>query len=218
MYDENDIPFNTYSLDFLAFVDFVYAKIVAGINFVNSGGATGVGGASGSVWSPGILFDTLSTIWGVMVVVSWLVSGLLIFGLIYAYIRHGQLGEASSEIIKRQEEAYAKYYLRDTKNTRWLDVQANMEKENPSNWKLAILESDILLGELLDKIGYAGNTIGEQLKSVSPESFQTINQAWRAHNVRNRIAHEGSDFELTKKIAKETVAQYKMVFDEFDFI
>ena len=53
--------------------------------------------------------------------------------------------------------------------------------------------------------GYPENLI---LADV-PTSFTTINQAWRAHNVRNRIAHEGADFNLSKIEAQQTIAEYK---------
>ena len=63
-----------------------------------------------------------------------------------------------------------------------------------------------------------GTTIGEKLKSASPNSFKTLDQAWRAHRVRNEIAHAGSDFVLTKKAAQDTITQYKMVFEEFELL
>ena len=89
---------------------------------------------------------------------------------------------------------------------------------NPNDWKLAIIEADIMLGELLDAMGLGGTTIGEKLKSASPNSFKTLDQAWRAHRVRNEIAHAGSDFVLTKKAAQDTITQYKMVFEEFELL
>ncbi len=214
MYDENDIIFNQYSLDFFAFIDYVFSWFFGSLRGI--GENTGV--LTGSDWSPGEIFVWLSTIWNTLVVISWLASATLVFGLIYAYIRHNQLGEVVDGILKKQEEAYTKVHKKDIKNLRWRDVQTHAESSNQSDWKLAIIEADILLGELLEKLGYAGNTIGEKLKGVSPNSFQTVNHAWRAHNVRNRIAHEGADFELTKKEAQEVITQYKMVFDEFDFI
>ncbi|PIR85573.1 hypothetical protein COU14_03570 [Candidatus Kaiserbacteria bacterium CG10_big_fil_rev_8_21_14_0_10_44_10] len=214
MRDDNDIIFNEYSLDFFAFIDYVFV-------FLFGGGGAGSGGAGGgaiSSWSPGAVFAWLSSWWSVFVVLSWLVSFLLIFGIIYAYIRHNQLGEVFAEILKRQEEAFAKIHKKDVKNLRWQDVLVHSDSERPNDWKLAIIEADIILDELLNTLGYAGTTIGEKLKSASPASFTTINQAWRAHNVRNKIAHEGADFNLSQKEARQTVAEYKMVFDEFDFI
>lgn len=195
----------------------------------NLGGAEGAPGSVGpgtsgllSSWSPDVIVSGfvqwLTIAWGTFVALSWLASGLLLFGLIYAYIRAGQLGEVATEILKKQEEAFAKIHKKDVKNMRWEDVLKHSTGATSNDWKLAIIEADILLGELLDKLGYAGASIGEKLKSASPAAFTTINQAWRAHGVRNRIAHESGTFVLSQKEAQETIAQYKMVFDEFKFI
>lgn len=226
MYDENDIPFNWYSLDFFSFLDLIFVRLFGGGN--TTGGSEGSIGSGVTTpgllsgWSPDVIVSSfvqwLTIAWGTFVALSWLASGLLLFGLIYAYIRAGQLGEVATEILKKQEEAFAKIHKKDVKNMRWEDVIKHSSGATSNDWKLAIIEADILLGELLDKLGYAGSTIGEKLKSASPAAFTTINQAWRAHGVRNRIAHESGTFVLSQKEAQETISQYKMVFDEFKFI
>lgn len=211
MPDQNDILFNQYSLDFFGFVDFLFQSLF---------GTTGPGGSGGLVsdFSPSTIALWLSNIWNILVVLSWLFSALLIFGLIYAYIRHEQLAEVIGEILHRQEEAFRKINNKDdVKNARWQDVLKHAESSEPSDWKLAIIEADIILEELLSELGYAGVSVGDKLKGA-PSSFRTIEQAWRAHSVRNRIAHEGASFELSEMLARQTIAEYKMVFDEFDFV
>lgn len=207
MRDENDIPFNEYSLDFFSFLNLLFEKLF--------GGGTGSASEVVSGWSIAEFIATLSLLWNIIVVVSWLLSALFLVGLIYAYIRGEQVGEIFAGILKKQEETYDALYRQGEKNGRWHDVLAHVDSDRMNDWKLAIIEADILLEELLDKIGLPGTTVGDKLKSASPNSFRTINQAWRAHNVRNRIAHEGSEFELSQMEAQETIAQYKMVFEEF---
>lgn len=104
------------------------------------------------------------------------------------------------------------------KHPRWATVLAHTESLNQPEWRLAILEADTMLAELLDKRGYKGLSIGEQLKSADPERFKTIQDAWDAHKVRNQIAHEGSTFTLTERETRRVVALYERVFKEFDFI
>lgn len=220
MPDSNDIIFNEYSLDFFGFIDLIFSFLFGIGNGGAAGGGNGFGGNGGvlSNWSPGAVFEWLSNTWSVLVILSWLVSALLIFGIIYAYIRHGHLNEVFAEILKRQEEAYKKIHSKEVKNQRWEDVLVHVDGDKPSDWKLAIIEADIVLDDMLNSLGYVGNTIGEKLKTASPNNFRTINQAWHAHNVRNRIAHEGADFELSQSEARQVVTEYKMVFEEFDFI
>lgn len=212
MPDENDIVFNEYSLDFFAFLSLLLQRLSG-----NGGVSSGSDGTS-SGWSSVEIVEQLSSAWDVFVLLSWMVSFILLFGLVYAYLRHSQLGEVLSEILRRQEELFFKINKKDVKNARWNDVQSHIQSENENDWKLAIIEADVILDELLNTVGLVGVSIGEKLKSASPSNFRTINQAWRAHNIRNRIAHEGGNFELSRRDAKETITQYKMVFDEFDFI
>jgi hypothetical protein len=101
---------------------------------------------------------------------------------------------------------------------RWSTVSKHIESENPNDWKQAIMEADIMLDDLLTNMGYRGDSIGEKLKRVDPAHFQTLNDAWEAHKVRNQIAHEGSNFPLNQIEARRVIQQYRKVFEEFYFI
>jgi hypothetical protein len=101
---------------------------------------------------------------------------------------------------------------------RWKDIQQHMQSNNQSDWRVAILEADIILYDMLSAMGIEGDSIGEMLKKADPQSFVTINDAWRAHKIRNIIAHEGANYNLHRHEAEQTLALYKRVFDEFYFI
>ena len=75
-----------------------------------------------------------------------------------------------------------------------------------------------MLEETLNNAGYVGQTLGEKLKGANPQSFRTVQDAWDAHKVRNDIAHVGSDFILTKRVAQETITKFERVFREFGVI
>jgi hypothetical protein len=90
--------------------------------------------------------------------------------------------------------------------------------DNPSDWRLAILEADIILDELLSELGYTGDTIGDKLKKAHRGDFKSLDHAWEAHRIRNAIAHEGQDFVLTQREARRILDLYEMVFREFDYI
>jgi hypothetical protein len=104
------------------------------------------------------------------------------------------------------------------KNPRWQLVVNHISSENPSDWRLAILESDIILADLFDSLGYQGDTVGDKLRSAEKAPFNTLSAAWEAHRIRNAIAHEGADFTLTEREARRIVGLYESVFREFDYI
>ena len=100
-------------------------------------------------------------------------------------------------------------------NPRFAIIQGYMSSHNEALWRIGILEADTMLDHVLREKGYQGNTMSDLLKSAN---FKTIQLAWDAHTVRNRIAHEGSTFELTEREAKRTFNLYESVFRELNAI
>lgn len=100
-------------------------------------------------------------------------------------------------------------------NPRWVQIENLMATGNPSSWREAIIEADIMLDDMLTKQGYEGATVGDKLKQIERSDFDTLNDAWEAHKVRNDIAHRGSSFDLSQVVANRTIARYEAVFREF---
>lgn len=100
-------------------------------------------------------------------------------------------------------------------NRKWGRVIDHLESDNPSDWKLAIIEADIMLDEMLTALGYKGDSIGDKLKQVERSDFTSVEKAWEAHKIRNQIAHQGADFTMTKPEAVRVIELYKDVFEEF---
>lgn len=158
-------------------------------------------------------------IWTIYSIIAFALSALFIAGIIFAYIRASEMGEREEEDIHHQEHLWQELHgSHHVENNRWGNVQTHLESQNPNDWKLAIIEADVLLERALDKAGYVGLTIGEKLKSSNIRSFATIDDAWQAHRIRNQIAHGGADFVLTQKVANETMVMYERVFREFGVI
>ena len=103
-------------------------------------------------------------------------------------------------------------------NPQWERIFTYIESVNESDWKLAILEADILLSGLLDNLFLPGETIADKLKTVEKSDFTTIDNAWEAHRIRNQIAHDGEAFVLTEREARRVIELYRMIFDEFHII
>ncbi|MCD5382482.1 MAG: hypothetical protein LR017_04230 [Candidatus Pacebacteria bacterium] len=165
------------------------------------------------------LFDTLSHWWGIYSIVALLLSVLFFIGFVYAKIKGGQLMAIVQHALHEAEAAWAHAYGGAVaKDARWTDIESHVTTDNPNDWRLAIIEADIMLEDVLEQAGYVGTTLGERLKAARNNPFQTIDDAWEAHIVRNKIAHSGSDFVLTQKKAKDTITQFGRVFQEFGTI
>ncbi len=167
----------------------------------------------------GEIGSSFALLWNIFSVVAIIVSLIFIAGFIYAKIRYAELSDIESENLKHAEAMWAARHTRpETKNARWTIIQERVSENNPESWRIAIIEADILLEETLNNAGYVGQTLGEKLKGANPQSFRTVQDAWDAHKVRNDIAHVGSDFILTKRVAQETITKFERVFREFGVI
>ena len=160
------------------------------------------------VWS---FIDAIRTI-------SALISLLLLIGIIYCVARIRQIRK--EERIYYKTKAFEAEAMRSEgfRNEKWQRVLALMESGNPNDWRLAIMECDIVLDEMMNEMGYRGETLAEKLKSVERSDFRTIDNAWDAHRMRNTIAHQGSAFNLSERDAKNTIALYEAVFKEFKYM
>jgi hypothetical protein len=152
---------------------------------------------------------------------SFFLSLILVIGVIVVSHRIIQTRKKMDEIFvkaNKSGEEKEENVPEPIINDRWMSVVKHINSENPSDWKLAILECDIMLGDILEKMGYMQESIGEKLKSVEPSDFTNIESAWEAHKIRNTIAHEGSEFLISHKEAKRVIGLYEVVFREFAFI
>ncbi len=162
----------------------------------------------------GGIFSVLGFIFIVLVILG-IIASIVMLGLyVYASIEIEKLEEYEAEHQKAGEEAYRMQTGMVAKTNRFTELQEHLESDNPNDWKLAIIEADIILDDVLKRQGYAGTSLGERLKSISPSALSSLDDAWQAHKVRNEIAHAGAEFVLTHKIARETIVKYERVFKE----
>lgn len=170
--------------------------------------------STNSFFSIDAILSFLNSVWFVYAILAYLACiGMLI---LYVYAATGlkKLNELDVEAREQAERLYEEYFKGGVKNNRLEDMIMHSGSDSPNDWKLAIIEADIILDELLKEAGYAGVSLGERLRSISPTQLQSLDDAWQAHKVRNQIAHAGSDFVLTQKLAQDTIKQYRRVFHE----
>jgi ABC-type lipoprotein release transport system permease subunit len=169
-------------------------------------------------------FNVVVSLWksiqGILIGIALPISVFLIIVIVYCVEGLKRIRNKEEQMYDvKVEPAFDTVDKPDTEMIkRWEKVKTLIASHNPSDWKQAIIEADIMLDNLLTKIGYQGETLGEKLKRVEPADFNTLNEAWEAHKVRNNIAHEGLGYELSENEAKQVFGLYKKVFEEFYYI
>jgi hypothetical protein len=166
------------------------------------------------------LLDIVRHIIGIAIGISFPLALVFFIGIIYCVENLKRLRIREEEIYDtKTEPAYEAVPKGDQHLTnRWESVQKHIASANQNDWKQAIIEADVMLDDILTRMGYRGESVGEKLKRVVTGDFASLDDAWEAHKVRNRIAHDGSNFVLTEHDAKHTIQRYKKVFEEFFYI
>jgi hypothetical protein len=175
--------------------------------FSGSGGGIGDGTFTAS------LLALISNIWTAVTILGFLFCLAAVGVFVYSTMRLYQVRKDEEEQFATisQEELHEQ-----VESSRWRNVQNLMIQGSDSARRQAIIESDVILDELLTRLGYLGETIGEKLRIVNRDRFRTLDQAWEAHKVRNEIAHQGSAYQLTEQVAQRTIANYEAVFREHE--
>ena len=169
----------------------------------------------------GYLSDWALSFWSFWKVFGTVATGVSIVLAIYSIWQLHLIKKEEDKIYGSDpDEAFLQGVPADARkqNEKWDKVITHINSINPSDWRVAIIEADIILDELLTAAGYNGDGVGEKLKAVEPSDFLTLDNAWEAHKVRNRIAHSGANFELNEREAKRVIALFESVFKEFDII
>lgn len=151
---------------------------------------------------------------------------LFITIICYSIVRILEIRKKEAEFLKEDIERYARKMqaeaelqnVKTSKNPRWDTVIKYMNSGDESGWRLAVLEADTILEDLLEQLGFPGESIGEKLKMLDKEKFRQVNLAWDAHAVRNRVAHEGTASILTLREAARVVGLYEQIFRDYDYI
>ncbi len=73
--------------------------------------------------------------------------------------------------------------------TKWLEIENSVTRDNAASWQLAIMNADKLLDQALRERRFKGQTMGERMKSAN-KAWKNANHVWGAHKIRNQLAHE----------------------------
>ena len=175
--------------------------------------------------------DVVRSIFDFLIVISFPVSLILLIGIIVAIERLKLIrkkeqaiygppeGSAGTSTVSGMVAPGSQKTSASPETTdRWRKIVALSDSDNQNDWKQAIIDADSILDEMLTKMNYPGDDLGSKLRSATRADFKTLEQAGEAHGVRNRIAHDGSNFVMSKHEAKRVVNLYRQVFEEFFFI
>ena len=162
--------------------------------------------ASGGTDYAGIIHNISS-------VILTILSILTIVFIIWAIYLRIRIFEIDEQLDGSYKEHFIKPVATEARrNERWETIVRHFASPNPNDWRAAIIDADNMLEELITSLGYSGETFGEKLKGINLHDFPTLNSAWEAHKVRNLVAHEGINYNLTERQKDITRRHFETVF------
>ncbi len=93
----------------------------------------------------------------------------------------------------------------------WKKIVQKMESGLESEYKLAIIEADVMLDEILKRIGRTEKSLDDKLNAMNSIEIGNIKEIKEARKIRNSIVYD-PDYHLTLDEAKETLQVYEETF------
>ena len=136
-----------------------------------------------------------------------LISGLVL----YAVIESGGSKKRKFTRPVASSRGYRGFIDQSEIDARWTIIMAT-SSIGASGLKSAINEADKLLDHVMKQVGYPGDKMSDRLKLAGPR-FTDRNNVWRAHKLRNALAHE-IGFDLVPSQAKEALADFEQALKD----
>lgn len=97
----------------------------------------------------------------------------------------------------------------------WRKTKARADTGLESEYKLAVMEADSILDDMLKRMGYHGETLGERLNALTPVTLSGIDQVKEAHQIRNNIIHD-PDYRLSLDQTKKVLDAYEQALKDLE--
>jgi|GEM_PF-1075195 len=170
----------------------------------------------GPVW----YFVTNPKLWSTLGIISTVLSFIFLGIIIFSLVRMREIQLADKEEIRHNiEKARLRAKEKErNENPKWHYILTLIESPNSSDWRVAIMEADSMMEDELKERGLSGNTLSELLEGAKNSGYRSLQDAWDAHIIRNKIAHEGIDYPLSQIEGRRVVKMYQNFFEELEVI
>jgi len=173
-------------------------------------------------------FDTLTHYVSVALAIykafAVVVTVASIMGIVYVVQKSQEMRRANkipNEKKGKQEDAlqagissFALTQLKDNTIQRWHHIVEKLSNQQAEkDFKTALIEADALVDAALRAEGFSGETMADRLRSIPVGRISSIDDMWKAHRVRNEIAHD-PHYTVSPREGHDMMKIYKKVLEE----
>lgn len=100
---------------------------------------------------------------------------------------------------------------------RWNSAVAKLAIDSPEAAKMAIIEADNLVNDVLKELGFAGEHLADRLSNLELEDLKHDEEVFVAHRLRNELTSTPG-FVVSVADGKKTVAAYEAFLEELGLL
>ena len=145
--------------------------------------------------------------WLLILKTLFIVLSLILLGfIIFALARTKWLGRMITWDL-REFFSYRPFMARKTEKE-WQKIKARLGTEMESENKLAIIEADKMMDDILSHMGFEGTNLSEKLEKLTAESLPNIREVKEVRKICSNIIHDPT-YKLSAEEAEKALAVYE---------
>ena len=145
-------------------------------------------------------------------IISYSISTLLIVSILILLSRARATWWVSESL-----DSFRKAKLPERMKKDWEKINDRIGKSDEANLKLAVIEADNMLEDVLKRMGLEGKDMGERLEQLGSQQLKSYDGVLEAHRLRDLIIHQ-KDIIVTKEQAQIAVASYGEALKELEVL
>ncbi len=145
----------------------------------------------------------------VFIAVSLFLAGVIVFGLLKSSWPKLYFLDNAIEFLNYKPVGVKKI------EKDWRKIMAKLNTGLESEYKLAIIETDNMANEILKRMEFEGETLGEKLDKLNPVVISNIEELREAHKIRNNIIHD-PNYKLSLDETKKMLEIYERAFRDLN--
>jgi len=143
-----------------------------------------------------------------------LLSGLFIWGIVYITTKVNYFNGKIEDYM----DLFGVGNLTKRKSLKgWQQIKKRISSPAQQDWKLAVLEADQIMNEILKMAGYLGHDLGKKLEVLTKENLSNLDEIKSAHSLSDKIMRDPA-MELKKEDAIIALKSFKKAFIELNLL
>lgn len=167
------------------------------------------------ILDPTIISPGFAVFWETARIIFLLISAFLLGLIIFLLSVNDYFEWRYAETYNELHKVKPRFRVDITK--RWKEVKSYLQSQDDSDRRLAIIDADDILNDVLGKIGYEGDDTYDKLIRLNEDIVPNIEELKEAYKIKKEIMHDPNK-ELSIKEAEDLVSRYEAVLKDLQVV